>query len=405
MIDTKMASFMRGFMKAVFIGCYAAFLSASIRHVAVYFNNFEQGQDWFGSFLLAGAFDVTALVTTIGVMFFRKSMPRPIQAIVWLFILAIAGYSFVINWEYAAHYQSVALTMQPTGATMPVYDAQGQLHYVPVMQQNMTLLFLNPLLASGFTIFALIYSIIAEFFGTKPPSVQELEARKTYLEQTKTLLESIAELEQKPQAKTSLIQRAKAAAMEVKEAAKEVLQNDDDSQPIASPNAQEHASDDASEHESDSIEQNAPQKPANDARKNAGKTVSKTEQEEADIEDADEDRPLAETPRRSRSTEPLSIPIKEAAAMLNLSEAQVRNLKKRKRLRSPGRNQKNITLASIRAYQNERQKSAQSARQNEDENPPIESGNHAANAVRNERRNGHQTKPLNDVNWADLTVS
>jgi hypothetical protein len=171
---------------------------ASIHHVATFFANFEQdGNDTLGSYLLAGAFDVTALVTTIGVMYFRKSMPVEIQVLLWFFIAAIAGYSFFINWEYAAHYQSATLILQPTGETSIVIDAHGNVQYVSVMRQNTMLLFVNPLLASGFTVFSLIYSIVAEFFGSKPPTIEELEARKMYLEETVNVMESIKQLEGK----------------------------------------------------------------------------------------------------------------------------------------------------------------------------------------------------------------
>jgi hypothetical protein len=131
--DTWAAKLVRGLVKTIFVGCYVAFMWASIHHVAAFFNDFEAdtGNTW-GSYLLAGAFDITALVTTMGVMFFRKSMPGWVFWIVWAFILAIAGYSFFINWEYASHYQNLALLLQPTGATTAVYDTHGALHYVPV---------------------------------------------------------------------------------------------------------------------------------------------------------------------------------------------------------------------------------------------------------------------------------
>ena len=226
--ESGTATFIRGLVKFVFIGCYAAFMWASIHHIATYFDNFEQNgsSDIVGSYLLAGAFDLTALVTTIGVMFFRKSMPRYVQVIVWIFIVAIAGYSFFINWEYAAHFQNADLVLQPTGATAPVYDQQGNLHYVPVMRANTDLLIINPLLASGFTIFSLIYSVVAEFFGTKQPTIEELQARKHYLEETATMVETIQQLEQKNRGK-SLITTIKEKAIEGKVAWKEVTRSED----------------------------------------------------------------------------------------------------------------------------------------------------------------------------------
>lgn len=217
-----MEKFVRGLVKSVFIACYVAFMLASIRHVATFFNDFEPNNDaTVGSYMLAGAFDITALVTTIGVMFFRKSMPGWVFVVVWIFIAGIAGYSYVINLEYTSHYQSMTLLMQPTGQTTPILDAHGNVHYVPVMQINTSLEFLNPFLASGFTIFSLVYSVIAEFFGTKPVTAAELEARKAYLTETNGLLEEIQKLEAKNK-KPGFIQRAKETAKEVVEASKEV---------------------------------------------------------------------------------------------------------------------------------------------------------------------------------------
>jgi len=229
--DSGMAKFIRGLVKFVFIGCYAAFMWASIHHVATYFNNFEQNGSGnvFGSYLLAGAFDVTALVTTIGVMFFRKSMPGYIQWVVWAFIIAIAIYSFFINWEYAARYQSADLVLQPIGETTPVFDAQGNLHYVMVMKANTSLLFVNPLLASGFTIFSLIYSVVAEFFGTKPPTADELLKRKHYLEETAGVLQEIKQLEEKNKGK-GLIAALKEKAIEGKTAWKEVTKSEEEAE-------------------------------------------------------------------------------------------------------------------------------------------------------------------------------
>src|SRR6266516_7028677 len=209
--ETTGAKWVRGLVKTIFIACYVAFMWASIHHVATYFTDF----------------DITALVTTSGVMFFRKSMPTWVLVIVWAFILAIAAYSFVINWEYASHYQNLDLILQPTGATTPVYDAHGVLQYVPVMRANTSLMWVNPILASGFTIFSLVYSVIAEFFGTRLPTANELLARKQYLEETGSLLEEIKALEETHK-KPSLIQRTKAMAREVKEAANELLSTPND---------------------------------------------------------------------------------------------------------------------------------------------------------------------------------
>jgi hypothetical protein len=236
MVESRGAKLFRWFVKLVFIGCYAAFMWASVHHVAYFFNNFEEGsksQIGFGSYVLAGAFDLTALITTIAVMFFRKNMSFVVLLVVWIFILAIAGYSFLINWEYVVHFQGADLTLEPTGATTPVYDQAGNLHYVPVMQQDQRLLVLNPLLASGFVLFSLIYSIVAEFFGTKPPSVQELEAQRDYLRRTKAITDEIQQLAENKG--PGLIARAKQTALEVKEAVAEVTKQEGEEEAAPKP--------------------------------------------------------------------------------------------------------------------------------------------------------------------------
>lgn len=226
MNDSKGAKFVRGLVKTVFILCFGAFMYASIGHVAVFFQSYEQsgGSDIFGSYLVAGAIDITALITTTGVMFFRKSMPRTVQIVLWAFIIGLALYSFLINWEYASHFQTASLLLQPTGKTTPVYDTHGVLHYVPEMRLNTTLELINPALASCFTIFALIYSVVGEFFGAKQPTADELLKKKQYLESTAGILEQIRSLEEKGRG-PSMISRATAAAKEIKAAAK-ALTND-----------------------------------------------------------------------------------------------------------------------------------------------------------------------------------
>src|SRR5258708_1170077 len=222
MTDTRGAKFVRGLVRTVFIACYAAFMWASIHHVAAFFENFEQGNgNSFGSYLLAGSIDITALVTTAGVMFFRKSMPKTIQIVLWGFIIGLALYSFFINWEYASHFHNTDLIMHPTGATTPVLDSHGNVHYVPVMVETTWLRYVNPALASCFTIFALIYSVVGEFFGAKAPTAGELLAKKTYLEETASVLEDIRKLEEKSKG-PGAIQRLKDTANELARAGKEI---------------------------------------------------------------------------------------------------------------------------------------------------------------------------------------
>ena len=61
-------------IRIVFLFAFASFLCASIHHIAAFFHNFEpDGSDYLGSYALAISVDATALVLTLGVMFFNHS--------------------------------------------------------------------------------------------------------------------------------------------------------------------------------------------------------------------------------------------------------------------------------------------------------------------------------------------
>lgn len=279
--------FMRGGVKLVFIMCYIAFMWASIHHVAAFFNDFEADSgNSVGSYMLAGAFDITALVTTMGVMFFRKSMPLWVLCIVWTFILAITGYSFFINWEYASHYQSMTLLMQPTGVTTPIYDAHGVLHYVPEMRINTSLIYVNPIVDSGFTFFALIYSVIAEFFGAKPPTAEELLSRKEYLEQTQGIRESIKQLEGKGKG-PSIFDRTKNIVKESKGVINELRKKEETGE--ETPEKTERNADET-EMNTDGNEKETPEKTDSNAEGNTEETEENPSGNQTEAEEESEEK-------------------------------------------------------------------------------------------------------------------
>jgi hypothetical protein len=330
--DTRTAKLVRGLVKTIFVLCYMAYMWASIHHMAAFFNDFEAdtGNTW-GSYLLARVFDITALVTTIGVMFFRKSMPGWVFWIVWAFILAIAGYSFFINWEYASHYQNMTLLLQPTGATTAVYDTHGALHYVPVMQVNTRLVWVNPILASGFTIFSLIYSVIAEFFGTKAPTVEELRARKKYLEETSSVLEDIRTSEEKHR-KPSLIQRAKEAAMEAKTAAQELFSTEET--PVEDA-IEERETDELARVEDEINGISEEEERSDQSRVGGGQ---------------DEHEKSIEHPVLAGLSGRATLPIERAAAIIGCEIKHVQALRNQGKLKHAPKAKNMITVASIKSY-------------------------------------------------------
>ncbi len=144
----------RSIIRVVFIFAYGAFLYASLRHIAYFFHSFEPAYtDWTGSYALAISIDVTALILTIGIMFFRKGMSGWALAGIWLFILGLTAFSWIVNWEYATQFQS-----QDLNRAADFY-------------------WLNPILASAFAFLNLAYSIVAELFNSKSESAEELKQR------------------------------------------------------------------------------------------------------------------------------------------------------------------------------------------------------------------------------------
>jgi hypothetical protein len=197
-------------IRIVFLFAFIAFLSASISHVATFFNDFEADKsNWIEPYMLAISIDLTALVLTIGVMFFRKEMPWYAIIITWLFIIGLTAFSWLVNWEYAMTYQGTLL------------------------KTNSILSLLNPILASSFAFFNLVYSFVSEFFGMKQKTAAELLAEADRLEALEEAQKRIDAYRERNK-KASIIQRAKGVAIELKEAAVE-LKNGSDEEVESSP--------------------------------------------------------------------------------------------------------------------------------------------------------------------------
>ncbi len=188
--------FFSGAIRIVFLFAFASFLWASIHHVAAFFHNFEPGgSDYIGSYALAISVDATALVLTLGIMFFNSQMPTYAKIIVWFFIFCLTGFSWIVNWQYAQTYQGSALVVSPFW------------HDV------------NPILASSFAFLNLAYSIVAEFFTFKVKTVEELQKELDEINGRESLVKQLAE---KKKGK-SLIQKAKETALEINQAASEIV--------------------------------------------------------------------------------------------------------------------------------------------------------------------------------------
>lgn len=190
------------FIRIVFLFAFGAFLSASIHHIAAFYSGFEPtGAIDAQSYTLAISIDFTALVLTVGVMFFSERMPGYARFFIWAFIVALTGFSWVVNWQYAVTYQ------QPNGLTS---------HLDPVWQN------INPILASSFAFLNLAYALVSEFFSAKKKTAAELQAELDALNETADLEKQLREKKEQASG-PGLIHRLKETAKEIKEAAKEVI--------------------------------------------------------------------------------------------------------------------------------------------------------------------------------------
>lgn len=158
---------------------FAAFLSASIPHVAWFFSVFEpvngpQGPlYWAVSYGIAISIDVTVFLLSMTVAGMAKQgKKKSLIASVWLFILALAALSWFINGKYAIHFEQGGV-IAPSPVTLSFFG-WGNWHISDI----------NPLLASCFQVLAVAYTWIADKIaaGEKPKTAAELKAEADELE-------------------------------------------------------------------------------------------------------------------------------------------------------------------------------------------------------------------------------
>lgn len=188
-------------IKLVFLFAFAAFLLASIHHIAAFFYQFEPGDSGqTGSYFLAIAIDGTSLMLTIGMMFFAEEMPVYAKCFVWFFILLLTGFSWLVNWEYAVVNQSANW-----GTKLP-----------PIMEM------INPILASSFAFLNLAYSVVSEFFGAKQKTMEQLQKELEALSGRAEIERQIKEAKG-----PGFIAVVRERALEVKAVASEVLHKEE----------------------------------------------------------------------------------------------------------------------------------------------------------------------------------
>lgn len=230
----KWSAFFNFAIRVMLIFAFGAFLWASLHHIAFFFAAFEPaGTDLAGSYALAIALDGTALLLTIYMMFFSGNMPRHSWAIVWGFIIGLTGLSWLINFEYATHFQSAGLTTNPF------------------------LQMLNPFIASSFALLNLVYSVISENLSFKVKSAEELGRIADEMEAKLSVEQRINALKsaQRKAAISSWIDTAKSALSEMKAptisdeapaeqediSPEDEVKRDTDCEPVVTPNESESA--------------------------------------------------------------------------------------------------------------------------------------------------------------------
>lgn len=161
--NERLQGFLDFCTRTIFFVAYAAFLYASLHHIAYFFAAFEPaGTSPLGPYLLAIAFDATALILSIRISVGKKNLENKAFWFICLFILGITAVSWLINYEYALQFQGNSLPH--TGWFRDI----------------------NPWIASSFAALNIAYSIVARFFSGQKI---DIKARKEQLAQKKELIQ------------------------------------------------------------------------------------------------------------------------------------------------------------------------------------------------------------------------
>lgn len=171
---------MNKFIKGFFWFAFAAFLGASIPHVAYFFRAFEpqgDGQDmiWWGvSFAIAVSIDITIFLLSLTVAgMHRRNAAGGLIFSVWVFVLGLTALSWYINGKYAMRFIDTSM-ISPTALNVPYLGRIADI---------------NPIIASMFQVLAIAYTWVADKIAAdeKPKTAAELAAELAELEQVETL--------------------------------------------------------------------------------------------------------------------------------------------------------------------------------------------------------------------------
>ena len=183
---------MKRFIKGFFWFAFAAFLSASIPHVAYFFRAFEPqnaGQDliWWGvSFAIAISIDITIFLLSVTVAELqRRGAAGSLIVSVWMMLLGLTVLSWYINYTYAQHFQTRAM-VSSTPLPLPRLG---------------TIADINPLIASMYQVLVIAYTWIADKIAQdeQPQTAAQVKAEADEVEQLLAQRKRLAAIKQESQ--------------------------------------------------------------------------------------------------------------------------------------------------------------------------------------------------------------
>jgi hypothetical protein len=336
------------FLQSFFWFAFAAFLAASIPHVAYFFRAYEPndiGLNWWYwsvSTFIAISIDVTVFLLSLTVASLqRQKKSRSLILSVWLFIIALAGLSWYMNNQYALHFADTAM-LAATSVSIPFTAVR-----IPDI---------NPLIASCFQVLAIAYTWISDKIASDetPKTAAELAAEANELEEVAVQRQRIAAIKREKNitGATGLIDAGASILGHIKGTVKKQSSPIEETQ-LTSPVAQS----------TDTVEEN--QKPQ---KNDSLATERDTDQLQKVLQNSDE----IGTENRSQSSlldglaSRSSVPIEEAAKIIGCEVKYVRTLRNRGKLKATSRNNELLTIASIKSYIEGKRKGKQET-QNSDE--------------------------------------
>lgn len=321
---------MQKFVRGFFWFAFAAFLAASIPHVAYFFRSFEplnDGSDlwwWCVSYFIAASIDVTIFLLSVTVaQLHRDHKSGGLIFSVWMFILALASLSWFINFKYAEHFLNADM-LSATPLTLPLTSVR--------------IADINPLIASAFQALAIAYTWISDKISAneQPKTATQIATEANELKAMNEALKSLKEAKRSA-TKDSLDGIAELGSYAFSKLPKIRISRKKDE-------TTERNTDELEALNTDSIID-----PAEDQLSN------QLEEDCDEITTFEEDQQITPDSFNPRST----VSIEKAAELLNIQSITVTSLIRTGRLKTAARNKKRVTMASIKAYHSRRLKRVQ----------------------------------------------